>query len=99
MLGPDKEKYHFASIEIQGADRSRRLQQEIGRPSTTHFKYIVSKQLLINSKIDSYDLNREELVYAPETTLLQVKMTIIQPKGNKIEKYHSHFQYHNITVI
>ena len=37
---------NFSNLEFQGADEARKVQQEIGWPSTSHFKDIASENLL-----------------------------------------------------
>ena len=52
FLGTVKEKkVYFSTSEIQKSGEARKLQQKIGWPITSHFKYIVSKQLLPNFKV------------------------------------------------
>jgi hypothetical protein len=79
-------KDFFSANEIQGADRARKIQQQIGWPSTSHFKSIVSKQLLLNCNITIDDINRAELIYGPPTPILQGKMTRQKPQSVKIER-------------
>ena len=84
LLNTDKKNiYYFTSTEIQGAYRSRSIKQETGWIITTYFKFIVSKQELLHSKISMDYISRAELIYGPETPFLQGKTTKIQLKGIK----------------
>ena len=56
-------KEYFRTSEIQGSDEASKVQQEISCPSTSHFKYIVSKQLLGNFKVKLDNIIRAELIY------------------------------------
>ena len=79
-------KEYFSTSEIQGADKAGKLKQEIGWPSTSHFKDIVSKQLLRNCNVTVGDSRRAKLIYGSPTLILQIKMTRVKPKGAKIDR-------------
>ena len=78
-------KEYFRISEIQGAEEARKVQQEIGWPSTYHFKDIVSKQLLRNCKFTVDDISIDELIYGSPAPILQGKTTRVKPKFAKIE--------------
>ena len=60
----------FSTSEIQGADKVRKVQQEIGWPSTSHFKDVVSKPLLCNYEVTVGDISRAEVIYGSLTPIL-----------------------------
>ena len=64
-------KSYFSSNDIERENNVRKVQQIIGWSSTANFKYIIKKQLINNCNITTDDINRAELIYGPETPLLQ----------------------------
>ena len=79
-------KEYFSTSEIKGEDEARKLQQEIGWPSTSHLKDIVSKKLLHSCKVTVDDISRSELIYGSPTPILRGKMNMVKPKGANIER-------------
>jgi hypothetical protein len=79
-------KSYFSPSEIKGAETARKIQQEIGWPSTAFFKTIIANNHTKNSPITVDDINRAELIFGTPTPLLQGKMTRVRPTKNKIEK-------------
>jgi hypothetical protein len=79
-------KEYFTRQEIKGAEAARTLQQEIGWPSTSTFKTIISKNLIQNSGITVDDIHRAEIIFGTPTPLLKGKMVRRLPIQNKIEK-------------
>lgn len=67
-------KSYFTKEEIKNEDRERRTQKFIGWPSNTTFKPIIKNQLICNSDINIYDINREYIISGTATPLLQWKM-------------------------
>ena len=65
-------KKYFSTSEIQGADEARKLQQENIWTSTSHFRDIVSKQLLRNCTVTVDDYRRAKLIYGSPTPILQI---------------------------
>ncbi len=69
-------KSHFHRAEIEGADKARILQQDLGWPSTQHFIDIVNNNMLNNCTITADDdiCRAPEAIYSPATPLLKGKM-------------------------
>ena len=60
----------FSTSEIQGADKVRKLQQEIDWPSNSNFKDVVSKPILCNYEVTVGDISRAEIIYGSLTPIL-----------------------------
>ena len=81
----DNSKF-FSADEIKGAMRARQTQQEINWPSTSDFKYYVSKNCIRNSPVTLDDINRAEVIYGPAKPLLEGKMVRRRPPKHRIER-------------
>ena len=69
-------KKYYTSKEIEGAEKSLELQQESDCPSTSVFKTIISKNLILNFEVKIDDVNRYHIIYDTETSLLQYNMIL-----------------------
>ena len=67
------DKLNFIREDIKGADRARRVKQVVVCPINTTFTYMIKKQLIRNSDINIYGINRAELIYGMAPPLLQGK--------------------------
>ena len=61
QTGKGKKSY-FTKEEIKNEDRARRVKKVIGWPSNTTLKSITKEQLICNSDINIYDINREYII-------------------------------------
>ena len=71
--------------QIEGADAARQLQTNIGYPSTTTFKQMISNNLIRNCGVTVDDVSRAERIYGPLTPILQGKATRPRPKRVQVE--------------
>ena len=76
----------FTRAEIEGADKSRQIQQQIGWPSTPAFKKILEKNLLLNCPITVEDVQRAEYIYGPAVPLIKGTMTRALPPKYKVKR-------------
>ena len=74
-----KNKELFTRLKIEGADKAQKLQQIIGWTSNTSFEIYIGNNLNENVGISVNDINRAELIYCPESPLLQGKMIRQKP--------------------
>ena len=56
-------KEYLSTSEKKGVEEDRKLQQEIGWLSTSHFREIFSKNFLQNCKVRLEDNRRAKLIY------------------------------------
>ena len=81
----DNKKF-YTSSEIKGAENARRQQEELGWPSDTFYKSIISQNLVNNSEVTIDDVERAIHIFGPAKPVLQGTMTRMKPTNNKIEK-------------
>ena len=81
-----KNQQYFTNQEIEAALHARKIQQQIGWPSTQAFKSIVAGNLITNCTVTVDDITRSEHIYGPPEPLLKGKMTRAAPPQVKIEK-------------
>ena len=79
-------KEFYSAREIQGAERARIQQEELGWPSDTFYKHIIKENLLTNTEVTIDDVHRAEHIFRPAKPLLQGTMTQQKPSSTKIEK-------------
>ena len=67
---------HICNLqEIEGEERARKLQQQMGWPVLDTFKYYISNNLIRNCAITIYDINRDQKIYRTNIPILKGKMT------------------------
>ena len=69
----------YSKRDIQGADRARALQQQLGWPSDSAFTRIINDNLIQNSSVDIYDIQRAKHIYGTATPLLKGTMIRTKP--------------------
>ena len=69
----------YSRRDIQGADRARELQQQLGWPSDNAFARIINDNLIHNSAVTIQDVQRALHIYGTATPLLQGKMVRASP--------------------
>ena len=79
-------KLYYTTQEIKAAEHARKLQEELGWPSTTAYKKIIGNNLVANSNITIDDINRAEIIYGPASPLLKGRMTRRAPIKNRVER-------------
>ena len=78
-------KKYYTNSEIKGAKTARRIQQELGWPSTESYKLLVKNNLLINSPITSDNINRAKHIFGEPIPLIKVIMVRTVPIKDRIE--------------
>ena len=73
-------KDYFNRKEIEGADKARLLQGNIGWPSTQDLKELIASNQIINCSVTVADVNRAEAIYGPQVPLLKGKMVRRRPE-------------------
>jgi hypothetical protein len=66
-------KDYFNRQEIEGADKARILQGNIGWPSTKDMQNYIASNLIVNCNVTVDDVNRAEAIYGPQVPLLKGK--------------------------
>ena len=61
------DKLNFIREDIKGADRARLVKQVVVCPINTTFTYMIKKQLIRNSDINIYNINRGKLIHRAAT--------------------------------
>ena len=77
-------KKHFTHREIVGAKKAIFLQQQVGCPSYTTYKYIVSNNLIGNSSITVDDIERVVYIYGTPMSVFKGKIIIVTPNQSPI---------------
>ena len=72
---------------FEGADRSRKLQQQMGWPGMANSKSYISNNLIRNCAITIDEINRSQQIYVTPTT---------KTKGNKTKQFNT--QNHVTTI-
>ena len=72
-------KSSFSNKDIKAADSARRLQEELGWPSTNTLKTIISQNLVTHSPVTVDDIERGTIIYGPPPPLLKGKSTRPKP--------------------
>ena len=76
LLNTVENNKHICNLqEIEGEDRARKLQQQMGWPVLDTFKYYISNNLIRNCAITIYDINRDQKIYRTNIPILKGKMT------------------------
>jgi hypothetical protein len=65
----------FTRREIEGADKARKLYQQLGRPSESFFQKILSQRMIINCPVTADDAKRALVIYGPDLATLKGKTT------------------------
>jgi hypothetical protein len=73
-------KDYFNRQEIEGADKARILQSNIGWPSTKDMQHYIASNLIVNCNVTVDDVNRAEAIYGPQVPLLKGKMVRRRPE-------------------
>jgi hypothetical protein len=77
---------NFTRQEVEGADRARLLQQQLGWPSTTELKRYVSENLISNCNVTIDDITRAHFIYGTPLPLLKGKMVRKNPTKANFSK-------------
>ena len=90
-------KEYFSTSDIQRSVEARKLQQEIGWKTTSHFKDVISKKLLCNCKVIVDNISRSEISYGSPAPILQGKKLGSYQKAIRLKEYYCHYLYLNTT--
>ena len=72
-------KSYYSKRDIQGADKARKTQEQLGWPSDSTFERIIMKNHIINCPITINDVRRAQHIYGTATPLLKGQMTRVTP--------------------
>jgi hypothetical protein len=69
----DDNKSHFTDRECLAAEMARKIQKQIGQPSTKTYINIVNKNLLKNCPVTETDIGNAEVIFGPNIGSLKGK--------------------------
>ena len=75
----------YTKRDIQGADRARALQQQLGWPSNNVFLRIINDNLIHNSSVTIQDIKQAQYIYGTPPPLLKGHMIRTQPTAVQVQ--------------
>ena len=75
----------FSKQEIMRADDARKLQETIGWPSNSTYKFLINNNHINNCPVTVDDVNRATFIYGPAVPLLKGKMTRKHPRPPNLQ--------------
>ena len=78
-------KQLYSKSDVQGADRARTLQEQLGWPSSTNFARIINNNLVHNSPVTIHDVLLAQKIYGTPTPLLKGHMIRTSPTKVRVQ--------------